>query len=133
MEQLIRSTDLAIDFLQTDQIIRYEQVLFLYHQQQRDQDKNLLDSYKIYLKALRSIEHHLKSAGYSYELGVNSRGTFWRVSYDVYTILNKEQKAAVQVVHAANCEEFETDTVCIYCETKQSLPYDLIEMYRHWG
>lgn len=132
MQNSISFKDLAVDYLRTENLIHYEQLLILPHSTESQSNQQLLDSYKISIKALKSIELYLSNAGYKYQQGLNSRGAYMQISYDVFMILNAELNTSMQIIYASNGDEYGPGFVRIYYSFQPSLPKSLIKKYQSW-
>lgn len=123
---------LAINYLQNQYDLKYQQLIALYLAGKGNRQEQLLDSHRIFIKALQKIESYMRKMGYQYEVGVNNRGSFLQFTYDLYIIINGDIPSALQIIYATKSLEFSQDVVRIYCENDHTLSLKMIKKYQKW-
>ncbi|MCU0444075.1 MAG: hypothetical protein MUE85_04100 [Microscillaceae bacterium] len=123
------SQNLAIYYLQTELILKQEQVLALFHREQNILFDTFKTSYAKYQTTLKCVENYLIINHLAFDTAQNARGICWQVDYATFGKLNAELPAEMKMIYANQTIEFWTDKVNIYLEISQ-IPQDLSKLMR---
>ncbi|WP_026998892.1 hypothetical protein [Eisenibacter elegans] len=124
--------DLAVHYLQTEQLVKINQLTTIISQQQKLVQNSLRISHKIFLRAFQNIEEYLTWFKFAYETGQNSKGNYIAFPYEAFAKLNRECNTEMEIMYSAEAQEFHPEHVRIYQDIHQALPEDMIQRYKHW-
>jgi hypothetical protein len=129
MENPKISQNLAIYYLQTELILKQEQVLALFHREQNILFGTFKTSYENYQNTIKCIENYLIINHLDHNTAQNAQGIYWQINYQTFAKLNADLPEEMKLLYANKTVEFGQNTVNLYLEISQ-IPQDLSKLSR---
>lgn len=134
MNDYIDLQEIAIHYLHNEQLTKYEQLTGLIARKENFAQIAMQTSFKILDKATRNIKNAIRESDIAFLIDRDSKGVYWKISYLLFAELHSTFIDEMNVLNAAECQEFEKDSVKLYWGSHLYAPLSqsLIEKCKTW-